>query len=55
MKATPVEALLNTSARIAKTIDKNVDATAASWGELPNGALIKNDQLHKVRLVYRSA
>ena len=34
-----------TSAKIAKTIARNVDATAASCGLFPNGAATKNDQL----------
>lgn len=50
MKAAPVEAFAKTRARMAKTMAKNVDATAASCGEFPNGALMKNDQLHNEKL-----
>ena len=45
MKAAPVLALLNTKARMAKTKERNVDATAASWGLFPKGTATKNDQL----------
>ena len=50
MNAAPVEAFPKTSARIARTIARNVDATAASCGELPKGALMKKDQLQRERL-----
>ena len=49
MNAAPVLAWLNTSARIAKTMARNVEATAASCGLLPNGVATKNDQLASVR------
>lgn len=47
--AAPVLARANTRARIAKTIERNVDATAASCGLFPNGAATKNDQLASVK------
>ena len=47
--AAPVLARLNTSARIAKTIARNVEATAASCGLFPNGVATKKDQLARVR------
>lgn len=50
MKAPPVDALPKTNAKMAKTIAKNVEATAANCGEFPNGAPIKNDQLHSESL-----
>jgi hypothetical protein len=32
---------------------RNVDATAASWGEFPNGVATKNDQLASDNLCVR--
>ncbi len=49
MNAAPVLARLNTSARMAKTMARNVEATAASCGLLPKGVATKNDQLASVR------
>lgn len=34
---------------IANTIARKLEATAASWGLLPKGAAIKNDQLARDR------
>ena len=48
-KAAPELARLKTSARMAKTIARNVDATAASCGLFPKGVATKNDQLARVR------
>lgn len=45
--AVPVPALLSTRARIANTMDKKVEATAASCGLFPNGAATKKD--HEAR------
>ena len=49
MNATPVVAFEKTSARIAKTIARNVEATAASCGLFPKGAATKKDQLASER------
>lgn len=45
--AAPVPALLNTKARIAKTIERNVEATAANCGDFPKGDAMKKD--HEAR------
>ncbi len=47
MKAAPVPACSNTKARIAKTIERNVEATAANCGDFPKGAAMKKD--HEAR------
>ena len=44
-KAPPELALLNTKARIANKSERNVEATAASWGLFPKGTATKKDQL----------
>ena len=49
MNAAPVLARLNTSASMANTIARNVEATAASCGLLPKGVATKKDQLASVR------
>ena len=49
IKATPELACLSTRARIAKINARNVEATAASDGLLPNGIAIKSDQLARER------
>lgn len=34
---------LSTKAKMAKTMERKVDATAASWGDFPNGAATKKE------------
>ena len=53
--ADPVVALPYACARIANSIAKNVDATAASCGEFSKGVATKNDQLANDNLSKQSA
>lgn len=49
MTAPPVLRLLRTKATMARMIARNVENTAASCGDLPKGAAVKNDQLARER------
>lgn len=49
INAVPLPTAPITNARIAKSREKNVDATAASCGLLPNGTATNRDQLASER------
>ena len=55
MKAIPVVAREKARARIANRIAKNVDETAANWGDFPNGAAANSDQLARDKLHMRTS